>query len=88
MGAGLAVGGLMGGSSHLASQQLGGVRGMTTGVTMAGSSGPSRDREVILDKTTGRLVDVGGGQGGYQYTTLQDTMAFIRAYRPATVARS
>jgi hypothetical protein len=55
--------------------------------SMTATAPLSRDREVVVDPTTRKLVDVGGSgsavRGAYTYTTLGDTLAFIRSYQPA-----
>ncbi|GAX72552.1 hypothetical protein CEUSTIGMA_g8.t1 [Chlamydomonas eustigma] len=49
-----------------------------------GDNGAAAGREVVVDPVSKRLVDVGAGaqgRGGYQYTTLEDTLRLIRAHR-------
>ncbi len=71
----------------------GGVHGFTHGsIAGAGAVGTGGGREVMVDRLTRKLVDVGPGSGGglsggqYKYTTLEETMQFIRAYRPASLS--
>ncbi len=57
---------------------------------VGGVGGFGGGREVVVDRVTRTLVDVGSGHSnaltGYQYTTLEQSLSFIRAYRPAALA--